>query len=31
MLKNGGGPIVNMGSILSSVGFAQSSAYVGEK
>lgn len=31
MLKNGGGSIVNIGSILSSVGFAQSSAYVAAK
>lgn len=31
MLKNGGGSIVNIGSILSSVGFAQSGAYVAAK
>ena len=31
MLKNGGGSIVNMGSVLSSVGFAQSGAYVAAK
>ena len=31
MLKNGGGSIINMGSILSSVGFAQSGAYVAAK
>ena len=31
MLKNGGGSIVNMGSVLSSVGIEQSSAYVSAK
>ena len=31
MLKNGGGSIVNIGSILSSVGFEQSGAYVAAK
>lgn len=31
MLKNGGGAIVNMASILGQVGFAQSSAYVSAK
>ena len=31
MLKNGGGSIINMGSVLSSVGFAQSGAYVAAK
>lgn len=31
MLANGGGSIVNIGSILSSVGFAQSGAYVAAK
>jgi NAD(P)-dependent dehydrogenase (short-subunit alcohol dehydrogenase family) len=31
MLKSGGGSIVNIGSILSSVGFAQSGAYVAAK
>lgn len=31
MLQGGGGSIVNMGSILSSVGFAQSGAYVSAK
>jgi NAD(P)-dependent dehydrogenase (short-subunit alcohol dehydrogenase family) len=31
MLKNGGGSIINMGSVLSSVGFGQSSAYVAAK
>lgn len=31
MLKNGGGSIINMGSVLSSVGFARSAAYVAAK
>ncbi|HYO61847.1 MAG TPA: SDR family NAD(P)-dependent oxidoreductase [Actinomycetota bacterium] len=31
MLKNGGGSIVNIGSVLSSVGFPQSGAYVAAK
>ena len=31
ILQSGGGAIVNMGSILSSVGFAQSAAYVAAK
>ena len=31
MLKNGGGSIVNMGSVLSSVGIGQSGAYVAAK
>lgn len=31
MLENDGGSIVNMGSVLSSVGFGQSSAYVAAK
>ena len=31
MLKNGGGSIVNIGSVLSSVGFEQSGAYVAAK
>ncbi len=31
MLQSGGGSIVNMGSVLSSVGFAASSAYVSAK
>lgn len=31
MLKSGGGSIINMGSVLSSVGFQQSSAYVAAK
>ncbi len=31
MLKNGGGSIVNMSSVLGSVGFAMSSAYVSAK
>ena len=31
MLRNGGGSIINMGSVLSSVGFAQSGAYVAAK
>ena len=31
MLKNGGGSIVNIGSVLSSVGFQQSGAYVAAK
>lgn len=31
MLKNGGGSIINIGSVLSSVGFQQSSAYVAAK
>ena len=31
MLKNGGGSIINIGSVLSSVGFAQSGAYVAAK
>lgn len=31
MLENGGGSIINMGSVLSSVGFAQSGAYVAAK
>lgn len=31
MLKSGGGSIINMGSVLSSVGFQQSAAYVAAK
>lgn len=31
MLKNGGGSIINMGSVLSFVGFGQSGAYVAAK
>jgi NAD(P)-dependent dehydrogenase (short-subunit alcohol dehydrogenase family) len=31
MLRNGGGAIVNMSSVLGSVGFAMSSAYVSAK
>lgn len=31
MLKNGGGSIVNIGSVLSAVGFGQSGAYVAAK